>query len=136
MAHSYKKVADDIISLAVFLFSEGCAIDSPHLDKRTANTTWLSKDIKIAAPAKVAEFNSNVVQKTDRFQRLIGATTDDGNEDGIIRPENIGFDENVELEQLILAEDRPLPVDGSMAPARLAIRSSILTAAGTAAKES
>ena len=53
-----------------------------------------------------------VVQKADRFQRLMGGTTDDGNEDGITRPENVGFEENVEIEQLIFAEDQPLPVDG------------------------
>ena len=111
-AHSYKKVADDIFSLAVFLFLEGCGIDRPHLDRRTAKTTWLSKDIKTCGqqrlPAKVAEFNSSVVQKVDRFQHLMGGTTDGGNEDGITRPEAVGFDENVEIEQLILAEDQPL----------------------------
>jgi Family of unknown function (DUF6589) len=114
--HTYKKVVDDIFSLTVFLFLEGYTLDRPHVDKLVAKTLWLSKDIKTCGQqqlaAKVAQFNSSVVQRTDRFQSLMSAAIDDGNEDGITRPEDVGFDENIELEQLILAEDQPSPVDG------------------------
>ena len=114
-AHSYKKVEDDIFSLAAFLYLEGCTIERRELNERDKNTTWLSKDIKVCGQqrlaAKVAEFNTSVVRRDDRLQ-LVTTTAVDGEDEGITRPEEVGLDEDRELEQHILVEDQRLPVTG------------------------